>query len=205
MDHTKEEQVRGITMKASSISLLYMPSGSAETTISRAQAGSTAPDKYLVNLIDSPGHMDFSSEVSSALRICDGCVVLVDVLEGVCIQTRAVLRQAWAEKVKPVLVLNKIDRLITELCLTAHEAYDHMTKVLQQVNVVSGSLWAAEVMEMRDKALLAQNEAASAGVVTEEGTLDEDLWDKMSDADVYFSPEKGNVVFASAYDGWGFR
>eukprot|EP01122_Echinamoeba_exundans_P014041 TRINITY_DN6280_c0_g1_i1.p1 TRINITY_DN6280_c0_g1~~TRINITY_DN6280_c0_g1_i1.p1 ORF type:complete len:1109 (+),score=316.15 TRINITY_DN6280_c0_g1_i1:288-3614(+) len=204
MDHTKEEQVRGITMKASSISLLYVPSASSETTISRAGATPTS-DKYLVNLIDSPGHMDFSSEVSSALRICDGCVVLVDVLEGVCIQTRAVLRQAWAEKVKPVLVLNKIDRLITELCMTAQEAYDHMVKVLQQVNVVSGTLWAAEVMEMKERALAAAAEASKSGAVTEEGTVDEDLWDKLSDADVYFSPEKGNVVFGSAYDGWGFR
>jgi ribosome assembly protein 1 len=207
MDHTKEEQVRGITMKASSISLLYAPSQSSETTISRAAVApaATLPDKYLVNLIDSPGHMDFSSEVSSALRICDGCVVLVDVLEGVCIQTRAVLRQAWSEKVKPVLVLNKIDRLITELCMTAQEAYEHMAKVLQQVNVVSGTLWAAEVMEMKEKALAVAAEASKSGAVTEEGTVDEDLWDKLSDADVYFSPEKGNVVFGSAYDGWGFR
>lgn len=204
MDYTEEEQVRGITMKSSSISLLYVPTQSSERVLAAAGAAD-AQKKHLVNLIDSPGHMDFSSEVSSALRICDGCVVLVDVLEGVCIQTRAVLRQAWSEKVKPVLVLNKIDRLVTELCLSPQEAYDHMIKVLQQVNVVSGTLWAAEVMELKEKAMAAAAEASASGAVTEEGTVDEDLWDQLSDADVYFSPEKGNVVFASAYDGWGFR
>lgn len=203
MDYTEEEQVRGITMKSSSISLLYVPTPSSDRVL--AAAAADGPQKHLVNLIDSPGHMDFSSEVSSALRICDGCVVLVDVLEGVCIQTRAVLRQAWSEKVKPVLVLNKIDRLITELCLSPQEAYDHMIKVLQQVNVVSGTLWAAEVMELKEKAMAAAAEATASGAVTEEGTVDEDLWDQLSDADVYFAPEKGNVVFASAYDGWGFR
>jgi ribosome assembly protein 1 len=128
-------------------------------------------------------------------------VVLVDVLEGVCIQTRAVLRQAWNEKVKPVLVLNKIDRLITQLYMTPVEAYDHIVKVLQQVNVVSGSLWAEEVMKMKESAA----EAASASGLDAEGAIDEDLFEKMDDSDVYFSPDRGNVIFASAIHGWGFR
>jgi len=77
----------------------------------------------LINLIDSPGHVDFSSEVSSALRMSDGAMVLVDVNEGVSIQTHTVIKQAWAEKVKMVLVLNKIDRLILERGMDGQQCY----------------------------------------------------------------------------------
>lgn len=97
-----------------------------------------------MNLIDSPGHVDFSSEVSTAVRLSDGCLVLVDVVEGPCIQTQAVLRQAWNEKLKPCLVLNKVDRLIIELHLTPIEAYEQIRKVLEQVNVITATLFTEE-------------------------------------------------------------
>ena len=95
MDDRIDEQERHITMKSSAISLTYT---------------SKLNKLYLVNLIDSPGHIDFSSEVFSALKVCDGALILIDVVEGVCSQTIAVIKQAWDEKLKYILVFNKIDR-----------------------------------------------------------------------------------------------
>ena len=99
------------------------------------------------------------------------------------------LRQAYSEKVQPVLVLNKIDRLISELCLTPTEAYQRLRRVLEEVNAIAGRLWKEHYV----KNIIESSEA-------EDWVLDEE-----DDADVYFSPERGNVVFASATDGWGFR
>ena len=103
--------------------------------------------KHVCNLIDTPGHVDFASEVSSASRLCDGALVLVDVWEGVCTQTIAVLRQAWIDRLRPLLVINKMDRLVMELKLSPTEAYHHLNRLIEQVNAVMGSFYASERME----------------------------------------------------------
>jgi elongation factor 2 len=91
---------------------------------------------FLINLIDSPGHVDFSSEVTAALRVTDGALVVVDTIEGVCVQTETVLRQALGERIKPVVIINKVDRALLELQLQKEDLYQNFSRVIESVNVV---------------------------------------------------------------------
>ncbi|OCK80396.1 P-loop containing nucleoside triphosphate hydrolase protein [Lepidopterella palustris CBS 459.81] len=213
LDSRADEQLRGITMESSAISLYF--------SLLRRSAADSRPDQkeYLINLIDSPGHVDFSSEVSTASRLCDGAVVLVDAVEGVCSQTVTVLRQTWIEKLKPLLVINKMDRLITELKMSPAEAYTHLSKLLEQVNAVMGSFFQGDRMEddlkwrekMEERINVATEKAnersdGSAYSIPENGdsisTPAE--YEEKDDEDIYFAPEKNNVIFSSAIDGWAF-
>ncbi|KAF9084964.1 Cytoplasmic GTPase/eEF2-like protein (ribosomal biogenesis), partial [Mortierella sp. GBA35] len=166
-------------------------------------------EEYLINLIDSPGHVDFSGEVSTASRLCDGALVLVDAVEGVCTQTHTVLRQAWKESVRPVLVINKIDRLITELQFTPLEAYVHLNKILEQVNAVMGTFFSENVLEedYRKKAEKKKEQEGKESVSTTglEDTFSDWHVETQDDSHIYFHPSQGNVIFASAIDGWAFR
>jgi ribosome assembly protein 1 len=203
-------------MESSAISLYF--------SLLRKSATDAQPvqKEYLINLIDSPGHIDFSSEVSTASRLCDGAVVLVDAVEGVCSQTVTVLRQTWIEHLKPILVINKMDRLITELKMTPGEAYLHLSKLLEQVNAVMGSFFQGDRMEddlkWREKMEEKINEAAekaqgktdgvnSTVIETGDGidtTNTPAEYEERDDEDIYFSPENNNVIFSSAIDGWAF-
>jgi elongation factor 2 len=120
MDYDEQEQKRGITIKAANISLGFTYEGS----------------DYLINLIDTPGHVDFGGHVTRAMRAVDGVVVVVDSVEGVMPQTETVLRQALKERAKPVIFINKVDRLINELKLTKEQMIERLTKLIININKI---------------------------------------------------------------------
>jgi elongation factor 2 len=118
LDYLDEEQKRGITIKTANISLLH----------------EVENKPYLINLIDTPGHVDFTGKVTRALRAIDGVVVVVDAVEEVMVQTETVTRQALAERVRPVLFINKVDRLIKELKLSTEEIQGKLLRIIRDFN-----------------------------------------------------------------------
>ncbi|CAF3687506.1 unnamed protein product [Adineta steineri] len=181
MDSLEAEQIRGITMKSSAVSLVHEKDNK----------------KYLINLIDTPGHVDFSSEVSTAVRLCDGAIILIDVVEGVCPQTLAALRQAWLENLRIILVLNKIDRLIIGLKMSPLEAYLHIRAILEHLNAVVAEQFASLLLEKCGEQEVPEE------AKNENNEDDDDDWAK-NESRICFSPQNNNVLFASALDGWAF-
>ncbi len=118
LDYDEQEQARGITINSAVASMVHPFDG----------------DHYLINLIDTPGHVDFGGDVTRAMRAVDGVVIVVDSVEGVMPQTETVIRQALKERVRPVLFINKVDRLINELRLNPEEMQSRFQKVIVDVN-----------------------------------------------------------------------
>ncbi|KAK7194515.1 elongation factor 2-like protein [Novymonas esmeraldas] len=164
LDSRPDEQERCITMKASSIALHHSHAGTS----------------HVLNLVDSPGHIDFSCEVSTAMRLCDGAVVIVDVVDGVTQQTSSILRHTYREGLSMCLVLNKIDLLVTTQQCTAEEAYLRLRGIIETCNAILASY--ANQMRIQE--------------------LDLDMERADPSDDVWFDPAKGNVLFCSCYDGW---
>ncbi|XP_047492651.1 eukaryotic translation elongation factor 2-like [Penaeus chinensis] len=135
-DTRKDEQERCITIKSTAISMYFKLSDENLALINGSDQKEAGESGFLVNLIDSPGHVDFSSEVTAALRVTDGALVVVDCVSGVCVQTETVLRQAIAERIKPVLFMNKMDRALLELQLEQEELYQTFQRIVENVNVI---------------------------------------------------------------------
>ncbi|KUO84924.1 MAG: elongation factor EF-2 [Caldivirga sp. MG_3] len=118
MDYVEIEQLRQLTIKAANISLYFEYGGKP----------------YLINFVDTPGHVDFTGHVTRSLRVMDGALVVVDAVEGVMTQTETVVRQAMEELVRPVLFINKIDRLIKELRLSPQEIGNRILYITKEFN-----------------------------------------------------------------------
>lgn len=123
LDYLEEEQKRGITMKSTNISLYY------EKILEDHEP-------FLINLVDTPGHLDFSGKVTRALRLVDGVVVVVDAVEEIITQSETVIRQALQEGVKPVLFINKVDRLIRELKLGDEDIRKKYIRIIKDFNTL---------------------------------------------------------------------
>ncbi|MBI5347458.1 MAG: elongation factor EF-2 [Candidatus Aenigmarchaeota archaeon] len=117
-DFVKQEQERGITIYSANVSMVH----------------SFDNDDFLINLIDTPGHVDFGGDVTRAMRAVDGAIVVACAVEGVMPQTETVIRQALKERVKPILFINKVDRLIRELKLTPEKMQERLLKIIKDVN-----------------------------------------------------------------------
>ena len=118
LDFHEDEAERGITIDTAAVSMVH--------TIENKE--------FLINLLDTPGHVDFGGDVTRAMRAVDGAIVLSCAVEGIMPQTETVLRQALRERVKPILFINKVDRLIKELKLTPEAMQERFMKVIFGVN-----------------------------------------------------------------------
>lgn len=132
LDFHEDEQTRGITIDTAAVNMVHEVEGK----------------EYLINLLDTPGHVDFGGDVTRAMRAVDGAIVLIDAVEGVMPQTETVLRQSLRERVKPILFINKVDRLIKELQLSPEQMQERFIKIIDSVNRLIKSI---APQEFKDK------------------------------------------------------
>lgn len=191
LDADPEEQRRGITMRSSAIGLQY----------GFVEKGKEEPVKHIVHLLDSPGHTDFSMEVSSSLLACDTCLIVLDAIEGMAPRTHQVLREAYVHRLVPILVINKMDRLCTDLGLDATESYVRLRTLLETVNAAaSGMLTSAAQVEVEVMNTAGSRRRRRREKVQQKEKEDDSFYE----AYWTFEPCAGNVIFASALFGWGF-
>jgi len=131
LDFHEDEKERGITIDAANVSMIH----------------NVGDKEFLINLIDTPGHVDFGGDVTRAMRACDGAIVLVCAVEGIMPQTETVLKQALRERVKPILFINKVDRLIKEVKLTPEAMQQKFIKIITDVNKLIKSIAPEEYKE----------------------------------------------------------
>eukprot|EP00957_Ditylum_brightwellii_P177502 13519329-Ditylum_brightwellii.AAC.1 len=136
LDFDEEEQRRGITMRTSTIALrhFYTPVGNNKEKKKKER------ETMVVHLLDSPGHVDFAPEVTTSLLLADTALLVIDVVEGMCARTHSILREAHAHSMKPILIINKMDRLCGELRLSLKEAYVRIRALLESVNAVCANM-----------------------------------------------------------------
>ena len=202
LDSDPEEQRRGITMRSSAIGLSHQYQAPKQT-----QQAASGP--RILHLVDSPGHTDFSLEVSSALTACDACLLVVDAVEGMGPRTHQVVREAMFHDLVPILVINKMDRLWSDLGLSATEAYLRIRALLESVNAAAAAMSASAAAHVVDqgsdqtnphddgsRTTTTSTTSGNAPITKKENTNESALWT--------FDPAKGNVLFGSALFGWGF-
>merc|ERR1719262_2108313 len=202
-DTRADEQERGVTIKSTGVSLYF----------EHDNEDGKGTTRHLINLIDSPGHVDFSSEGTAALRITDGAMVVVDCIEGCAVQTETVLRQALAERVKPVLFVNKCDRCILELQMEPEDMYTRFRKTIEDVNVIIATYHdklMGDVQVAPEKGTVAFgsglhgwgfNVERFAGIYSKKMGVDKEKMMKRLWGDCYFNAKK--KVWTNAAEGEG--
>jgi U5 small nuclear ribonucleoprotein component len=173
-DTRVDEQARGMSIKSSPVSLV-LPTSTGKS--------------YLLNLMDCPGHANFSAETTAAIRVSDGCVVVLDACEGIMMHTEQAIREAVANEVPVCLVVSKMDRLITELKLPPNDAYYKLRYMIGRVNEIISESFAGyqNLQVMRSQSRNGESTAS-----------------KSVRGPPLVSPELGNVCFASGRDRWCF-
>jgi len=178
LDYMKDEQERGITIVQANVTLHF----------------SKDDKEYVINMIDTPGHVDFSGRVIRSLRAIDGAVVVCDAVEGVMTQTETVTRMALEERVKPVLYINKVDRLIKELRLTPEKMQEQLASLVANFN---GLIDTYAEPEFKDKWKVSiQDGSVSLGSAKDKWAINIDLMKEkgISFKDVFEAYSEGGKV-----------